>query len=80
MKKKEISITSYLKGSLVVILAFLIGFEFYPANAFDVGLRFANGVKNIIANPDDPDLNGVTDARTYSIQFYFAFNLGKKAK
>jgi hypothetical protein len=61
-------------------LAFLIGFEFYPADAFDVGLRFANGVKNIIANPDDPDLNGVTDARTYSIQFYFAFNLGKKAK
>jgi hypothetical protein len=61
-------------------LAFLIGFEFYPADAFDVGLRFANGIKNIIANPDDPDLNGVTDARTYSIQFYFAFNLVKKAK
>lgn len=61
-------------------LAFLIGFEFYPADAFDVGLRFANGIKNIIADPDDPALNGVTDARTYSIQFYFAFNLGKKAK
>ena len=61
-------------------LAFLIGFEFYPADAFDVGLRFANGIKNIIADPDDPALNGVTDARTYSIQFYFAFNLVKKAK
>ena len=58
-------------------LAFLIGFEFYPADAFDVGLRFANGVKNIIANPDD---FVIKDARTFSIQFYFAFNLGKKVK
>lgn len=56
-------------------LAFLIGFEFYPANAFDVGLRFANGVKNIIAKPDEMVIK---DARTYSIQFYFGFNLGKK--
>lgn len=58
-------------------LAFLIGFEFYPAEAFDVGLRFANGVKNIIANPDDFIIK---DARTFSIQFYFGFNLGKKDK
>lgn len=57
-------------------LAFLLGFEFYPAEAFDVGLRFANGVKNILAEPVD----AIEDARTYSIQFYFAFNLGKKAK
>ncbi len=57
-------------------LAFLIGFEFYPADAFDVGLRFANGVKNIIEEP----VNEIDDARTYSIQFYFAFNLGKKDK
>jgi len=58
-------------------LAFLIGFEFYPTDAFDVGLRFANGVKNIIANPDD---FVIKDARTFSIQFYFGFNLGKKDK
>lgn len=58
-------------------LAFLIGFEFYPANAFDVGLRFANGIKNII---NKPDALVIKDARTYSIQFYFAFNLGKKDK
>jgi hypothetical protein len=57
-------------------LAFLIGFEFYPTEAFDVGLRFANGVKNILAEPVD----AIEDARTYSIQFYFAFNLGKKGK
>ena len=57
-------------------LAFLIGFEFYPADAFDVGLRFANGIKNILKEP----VNSIEDARTYSIQFYFAFNLGKKAK
>jgi hypothetical protein len=61
-------------------LAFLIGFEFYPTEIFDVGLRFANGVKNMIKDPNDPDLNGVTDARTYTIQFYFGFNLYKKAK
>ena len=57
-------------------LAFLIGFEFYPVDAFDVGLRFANGIKNILSEP----VNNIEDARTYSIQFYFAFNLGKKAK
>ena len=57
-------------------LAFLIGFEFYPVDAFDVGLRFANGIKNILTEP----VNSIEDARTYSIQFYFAFNLGKKAK
>ncbi len=55
--------------------AFLVGFEFYPAPAFDVGLRFANGMKNIIK---EPDALVIKDARTYSIQFYFAFNLGKK--
>lgn len=58
-------------------LAFLIGFEFYPADAFDVGLRFANGIKNIVAKPDEMVIK---DARTYSIQFYFGFNLGKKQK
>lgn len=58
-------------------LAFLVGFEFYPADIFDVGLRFANGIKNIIAKPDEMVIK---DARTYSIQFYFSFNLGKKAK
>ena len=62
-------------------LAFLIGFEFYPSPVFDVGLRFANGIKNIIADPDAPPLNGViTDARTFSIQFYFAFTLHKNNK
>ena len=59
-------------------LAFIVGFEFYPADVLDVGLRFANWIKNIISDPNDPSLNGVTDARTYSIQFYFAFNIGKK--
>jgi hypothetical protein len=58
-------------------LAFLIGFEFYPTEFFDVGLRFSNGIKNIIAKPDDLVIK---DARTFSIQFYFAFNIGKKAK
>ena len=56
-------------------LAFLVGFEFYPADAFDVGLRFANGLNNIIADPTDIVIK---DARTYSIQFYFGFNLVKK--
>ncbi len=55
--------------------AFLVGFEFYPIEAFDVGLRFANGVHNIIKEPDQLV---VKDARTYSIQFYFAFNIGNK--
>jgi hypothetical protein len=57
--------------------AFIVGFEFYPAPAFDVGLRFANGMKNIIK---EPDALVIKDARTYSIQFYFGFNLGKKGK
>ena len=57
-------------------LAFLIGFEFYPVDAFDVGLRFANGIKNILTEP----VNSIEDARTFSIQFYFAFNLSKKDK
>ena len=57
--------------------SFLVGFEFYPAPAFDVGLRFANGIHNIIADPTDLV---ITDARTYSIQFYFGFNLYKKGK
>jgi hypothetical protein len=56
--------------------AFLVGFEFYPTDAFDVGLRFANGVVNIIADPTDIVIK---DARTYSIQFYFGFNLNKKS-
>jgi hypothetical protein len=58
-------------------LAFLVGFEFYPTEIFDVGLRFANGIKNIVAKPDEMVIK---DARTYSIQFYFGFNLGKKGK
>ena len=76
-----LSVPTNLKSSIDRSnLAFLIGFEFYPVKAFDVGLRFANGVKNIISDPDDPDLNGVTDARTYSIQFYFGINIGRKDK
>lgn len=57
--------------------AFIVGFEFYPAPLFDVGLRFANGMKNIIKEPDG---SVIKDARTYSIQFYFGFNLVKKEK
>lgn len=57
--------------------AFLIGFEFYPTPAFDIGLRFANGLTNIISDPTDLVIK---DARTYSIQFYFGFNLYKKGE
>jgi len=56
-------------------VAILVGFEFYPADVLDVGLRFANGVMNVIAKPDNMVIK---DARTYSIQFYFGFNFGKK--
>lgn len=55
--------------------AFITGFEFYPAKFLDVGLRFTKGVKNIIN--ENPDLV-IKDARTYTIQFYFGFNLSKK--
>lgn len=56
--------------------AFLIGFEFYPTEFLEVGLRFANGLRNILNEP----VNEIEDARTSSIQFYFGFNLGKKEK
>jgi hypothetical protein len=58
-------------------MAFLFGFEFYPSNNIDVGLRFASGIKNIIK---EPDALVIKDARTYSIQLYFAYNLFKKDK
>ncbi len=53
-------------------MSFLIGFEFYPTDLFEVGIRFSNGLKNLIKNPDDLVIK---DARTFSIQFYFAFNI-----
>ena len=60
-------------------MSFLIGFEFYPAERFEVGLRFANGIKNLVKNPDNLVIN---DARTFSIQLYLAYNLfgSKKIK
>lgn len=54
-------------------MAFLIGFEFYPAPKFDVGLRFASGIKNIIK--ESGGAQPIQDARTYSIQLYFSYNL-----
>lgn len=51
----------------------IVGFEFYPVETFDVGLRFSKGYKNII-NVGDV----IQDARTYTIQFYFGFNIGSK--
>jgi outer membrane protein with beta-barrel domain len=58
-------------------IAFLFGFEFYPSETWEVGIRFANGVKNIIKKPD---AFVVKDARTYSIQLYFSFNFKNKNK
>ena len=55
--------------------AILLGVEFYPSNALEIGLRFANGVNNIIKKPD---AIVIKDARTYAITFYFAFVLGQK--
>jgi hypothetical protein len=58
-------------------MSFLIGFEFYPTDRFEVGLRFANGIKNLVKEPDALVIN---DARTYSIQLYFSFNLNQLKK
>ncbi len=57
--------------------AFLVTFEFFPTEKFVTGLRFANGVKNIIK---DPDVVVVQTALTYSIQFYIGFTLFKVTK
>ena len=53
-------------------MSYLIGFEFYPTERFEVGLRFASGVKNLIKNPDD---FVIKNARTFSLQVYFAYNI-----
>ncbi len=55
--------------------AFLVTFEFFPSDKFVTGLRFANGFKNIIK---EPDVIIIENASTYSIQFYFGMVLFKK--
>ncbi len=57
--------------------SFLVTFEFFPTEKFVTGLRFANGVKNIIK---DPDVVVIQTALTYSIQFYIGFTLFKVTK
>lgn len=57
--------------------AFLITFEFFPTDKFVTGLRFANGIKNIIK---EPDVVVVQTASTYSIQFYIGYVLHRKSK
>lgn len=57
--------------------AFLVTFEFFPTEKFVTGLRFANGIKNIIK---DPDLIIVQNASTYSIQFYIGVTLFQTSK
>ncbi len=57
--------------------AFLISFEFFPTEKFVTGLRFANGVKNIIKQPD---VVVVQTASTYSIQFYIGVTLFSGSK
>ncbi|MCF6359221.1 MAG: PorT family protein [Cyclobacteriaceae bacterium] len=57
--------------------AFLVTFEFFPSERFVTGLRFANGVKNIIKNPD---VIVVQNATTYSIQFYIGVTLFRGSK
>ena len=57
--------------------AFLITFEFFPTEKFVTGLRFANGTKNIIK---DPDAVIVQSALTYSIQFYIGVTLFRSSK
>lgn len=54
--------------------AFLLTFEFFPTERFVTGLRFSNGLKNIISRPD---LIVVQTATTYSVQFYIGINLFK---
>jgi len=56
--------------------AFLVTFEFFPTEKFVTGLRFANGIKNIIKDPD----YRIQTASTYSIQFYIGATLFKKTK
>lgn len=58
-------------------LAFLITFEFFPTEKFVTGLRFSNGVKNIIKTPD---IIIIENASTYSIQFYIGVMLFKLSK
>lgn len=58
-------------------MAFLVGLEFYPTSYLEVGIRFANGVKNLIKQPDAIVID---DARTYAIQFYFTVNLNRLKK
>ncbi|MCB0495641.1 MAG: PorT family protein [Cyclobacteriaceae bacterium] len=57
--------------------AFLLTFEFFPTERFVTGLRFSNGLKNII---ERPDLIVVQTANTYSVQFYIGVNLFKLQK
>jgi hypothetical protein len=57
--------------------AFLVTFEFFPTEKFVTGLKFANGIKNIIKNPD---LIIVKTASTYSIQFYIGITLYRGSK
>lgn len=57
--------------------AFLITFEFFPTEKFVTGLRFANGIKNVIK---DPDAVIVQTALTYSIQFYIGVTLFRGPK
>jgi len=54
--------------------AFLVTFEFFPTEKFVTGLRFANGIKNIIEDPDYI----IQNASTYSIQFYIGVTLFRK--
>ncbi len=57
--------------------AFLVSFEFFPTEKFVTGLRFANGIKNIIKQPDEVV---VQNANTYSIQFYIGYTLNRSTK
>ncbi len=57
--------------------AFLVTFEFFPSEKFVTGLRFANGIKNIIK---EPDVIVIENASTYSIQFYVGMVLFNKSK
>ena len=54
--------------------AFLVSFEFFPTDRFVTGLRFANGIKDILKAP----YQAIDEANTYSIQFYVGYNLFAK--
>lgn len=56
---------------------FLVGLEFYASDYLEVGVRFANGLKNLIRQPD---AIVIKDARTYAIQIYFNVNLNRLKK